>query len=253
MKSPLSWRGGKSRLAREVVARIPRHDCYAEPFAGAAWVLFFKDPSKAEVLNDINSDLVTLFRVLQNHLEEFVRHLKYLLCSREEFERFKAMRPETLTDIQRAVRFYFTQKLCFGGRVVGQSFGYSATGPPRLNLLRIEEELSGVHLRLARVHVENLPYADLVQRYDRPGTFFYCDPPYVGCEGDYGKGLFGVEDFARLADLMGSIKGKFLLSLNDTPEARKVFGAFHIEPVGTTYTCSNTTPKQARELFIGNY
>lgn len=255
MNSPLCWVGGKSRLSSQIIERIPDHTCYVEPFAGAAWVLFLKEPSKVEVLNDLNSDLVTLYRVLQNHLVEFVRQFMWLLDSREMFSDFKNQQAAPgLTDIQRAARFYYTQKLSFGGQVVGQTFGASTTHPPGLNLLRIEQELSAAHLRLARVLIEHLPYVDLIRRYDREHTFFYCDPPYEGCENQYGKEMFSAADYARLAELLGGIKGKFLLSINSSSRIRQVFKAFNIEPVKTRYSCGTKgRGRQIKELLISNF
>lgn len=109
MNSFLSYLGGKSRLVSTVVPMIPKHHTYIEPFCGAGWVFFGKEPSRVEVLNDINRDLVTLFRVVQNHLEEFVRYFKWVLVSRDEFERLKDVDPDTLTDIQRSARFFYLQ------------------------------------------------------------------------------------------------------------------------------------------------
>ncbi|MGE4296921.1 MAG: DNA adenine methylase [Desulfovibrionaceae bacterium] len=254
MKSPLSgYLGGKSRLVRDILARIPEHTCYCEPFAGAAWPLFAKEPSRVEVINDINGELVNLYRIVQCHLEEFVRQFKWILTAREEFERQQRTRPDTLTDIQRAASFYYRLKCSFGGKVVGQVFGTSATTPPRLNLLRIEEELSGAHLRLTRVLIEHRPYAQVIGQYDRPETFFYLDPPYLGTENAYGKGVFCRDDFTALAAQLEGIKGRFLLSLNDTSDVREVFRAFRIEAVRTRYTCGRDNDRQAGEVFISNY
>lgn len=254
MRSPLSgWLGGKFKLAKRIVKMLPEdHQCYCEPFAGAAWVLFFKEPSKSEVLNDYNSEIVTLYRVLQHHLEEFLRYFKWALVSREEFERLRKLPAESLTDIQRAARFYYLQKSCFGGRMTSPSFGTAATRPPKLNLLRIEEELSAVHLRLSRILIECLPYSKVIKRYDRPGTVFYVDPPYWGHESDYGKGMFAREDFPALAEQLAGIKGRFILSLNDVPEVRDMFGEFKIEPVNTIYSAGKGN-SPAKELLIRNY
>ena len=101
--------------------------------------------------------------------------------------------------------------------------------------------------------MECLPYADLIARYDGPATFFYVDPPYWNCEGFYGPGIFSREDFAKLAEQLGSIKGKFLLSLNDTPGVREVFSAFDIEAIKTKYTCSNGKNVPAGEVLIRNW
>lgn len=121
-----------------------------------------------------------------------------------------------------------------------------------MNLLRVEEDLSDAHLRLSEVYVENLPYAELIKRYDRESTFFYIDPPYWDCEDYYGKNLFSKDDFKALSDLLGGIKGTFLLSLNDTPEVREIFARFIIEPVSVRYSCG-TTKTVAKEVLIRNY
>lgn len=251
---PLSgWLGGKSRLARAVIERIPPHVCYVEPFAGAAWVLFKKEPSRAEVLNDISRDIANLYRAVRHHPDELARQFAFSLASREEFERLKATPPDVLTDIQRAARFLYLQKRAFGGKVEGASFGTAASGPPAGTAEALMGIIAAGAKRLDRVIIENLPYADCIRRYDRPRTFFYLDPPYFGCENDYGKGLFGRSDFAALAGLLAGIKGKFLMSLNDRPEVRETFAAFRLEEVKTTYTCGNNNKTPAQELFISNY
>lgn len=253
-RPPLAgWMGGKSLLAKRIIERMPNHKCYCEPFAGAAWVLFKKPESMVEVINDINKDVITLYRCLQWHLEEFVRYFKWVLVAREEFERLKKADPETLTDIQRAARFYYLQQACFGGRISSPSFGYGTTRPAKLNLLRIEEYLSAAHLRLSRVYVECLPYAGVISRYDGPDTFFYVDPPYWDCENYYGRGVFSKEDFDVLANILAGVKGKFMLSLNDTPGVREVFSSFKIEAVQTKYTCSSGKNVAAGEVLICNY
>ncbi len=254
IRPPLAgWTGGKSLLARRIIERIPPHTCYCEPFAGAAWVLFRKPESKVEVINDINKDVVNLYRCVQWHLEEFVRCFKWALVARDEFERLKAANPDTLTDIQRAARFYYLHQVGFGGRIVNPSYGYGITSAPRFNLLRIEESLSAAHLRLARVNVECLSYSEVIARYDGADTFFYIDPPYWDCEDYYGAGVFSREDFTKLAEQLAGLKGKFLLSLNDTPGVRETFREFPIEEVRTRYSCSNRKSVPAGELFISNY
>ncbi len=253
IKSPLSgWMGGKYQLSKQIVSMIPAHTCYCEPFAGAAWVFFRKDKSDVEVLNDINTDIITLYRVIQHHLEEFIRWFKWVLVSRTEFNRWLKTEPETLTDIQRAVRFFYIQKNSFAGRIDKPTFGYAPSRRPRLNLLRVEEDLSGAHLRLSEVYIENLPYAELIKRYDRENTFFYIDPPYFDCEDYYGKNIFSKADFELLSNQLKAIRGKFLLSLNDTPEVREIFAGFIIEPVSVRYSCG-TTKTVAKEVLIRNY
>ena len=177
-KPIIPWIGGKRRLASRILPLFPDHGCYVEPFCGAAALYFLKVPAKVEVLNDVNGELVNLYRVVQHHLEEFLRQFKWALTSRQIFKWLQATPPEPLTEIQRAARFFYLQKNAFGGKVAGQTFGASATAPPRLNLLRLEEDLSDAHLRLAGATIEHLDWAECIRRYDRPATLFYCDPPY---------------------------------------------------------------------------
>lgn len=252
-KSFLAWIGGKSHLADRIVPLIPPHRCYCEVFAGAAWMLFKKPESKVEIINDINLDLVTLYRVIKHHLDEFIRYTRWLLVARDEFERFKATPADTLTDVQRAVRFYYLMKTGFGARLRSPSFGVSSMNPSRFNLLRIEEELSEAHIRLSRVFVENMPYADVIRRFDKATTFFYIDPPYFGAEDYYGKGLFGPDDFATLARMLGKVRGRFCLSINDVPAARETFKAFEIRSVTTRYTVNGAKNQAAAELLVFNY
>jgi DNA adenine methylase len=254
MKSLISYLGGKSLLAKKIIPHIPDHKCYCEVFAGAAWLLFKKNPSNVEILNDINSDLVTLYRVVKHHLDEFVRYFRWELVSRDEFERLKGERPETLTDIQRAARFYYLLRNGYASRITNPSFSVAGTGKPRFNLLRIEEELSAVHLRLSRVYIENIHYDQFIRRFDKIQTFFYIDPPYYGCENDYGKGIFKRDDFRLLRDILASIKGKFIMSINNTPEIRNIFKGFRIRKIQTTYTTSGADKKKRiMELLIMNY
>jgi len=253
-KSFLSYLGGKSLLANKIIPLIPEHLCYCEVFAGAAWLLFKKEQSEVEIINDINTELVTLYRVVKCHLDEFVRYLRWLLVSRDEFARFKLERPETLTDIQRAVRFYYLLRNGYAAKVEKPSFNIAPSKGPRFNLLRIEEDLSAAHLRLSRVYIENLPYQRVIERFDRPTTFFYLDPPYFNCEEDYGKGIFYRDDFERLADILRSLQGKFILSINDTKEIRTIFKRFHLEEVKTSYTAGGSDRrKEVKELLFMNF
>lgn len=253
MASPIiPWLGGKRRLAERIFPFFPAHECYVEPFAGGAALFFLRPtPAKVEVLNDINGDLVNLYRVVQHHLEEFVRQFKWALSSRQVFKWLQATRPETLTDIQRAARFYYLQQNAFGGKVQGQTFGTATTTPPGLNLLRIEEDLSTAHLRLAGAYVENLPWRRCVEMYDRPHTLFYLDPPYWQTEG-YGV-EFGFEQYEEMAEVLARIQGRAIISLNDHPDIRRVFSGFHIESTDIRYTVGGGAGVERGEVLIFNW
>ncbi|MFS2159169.1 DNA adenine methylase [Pseudomonas sp. Pseusp122] len=255
MTNPIvPWMGGKRRLAKPLLALFPEHECYVEVFAGGA-ALYFKraEPARVEVLNDINGDLVSLYRVVQNHLEEFVRQFKWALSSRQVFEWQKMTRPETLTDIQRAARFFYLQQHAFGAKATGQTFG-TATTAPAINLLRIEENLSAAWQRLAGTYVENLPWLKCAEKYDRPHTLHYMDPPYWKTAG-YGVD-FGLDQYQLIADFMRRCQGKVMVSINDHPEIRQVFEGFRFETLGIRYSTANPRKGQAEvtgELVIMNW
>lgn len=247
-KPIIPWIGGKRRLAKHLLPIFPEHTCYCEPFCGAAALFFLKDQSKVEVINDINGELINLYRVVQHHLEEFVRHFKWSLVSRQIYKWLQASRPETLTDIQRAARFFYLQKLSFGGKVTGQTFGTAATAPPKMNLTRIEEELSAAHLRLSRTCIEHLSWQACIIKYDRPATLFYLDPPYWQTEG-YGV-EFGLDQYEEMAKLMRTIKGKAILSINDHPDIQKVFKGFKRKTVSINYTVGGAGKSAKRKELI---
>lgn len=246
--------GGKRQLARRLVDAISKipHETYAEPFVGMGGVFFRRRLApRAEVINDRSGDVVTLFRILQRHYPQFMDMLRYQISSRREFERLKASDPTTLTDLERAARFLYLQRLAFGGKVAGRSFGVSVGMPARFNITNLAPMLEEVHERLAGVVIENLDWRDFIGRYDRPGTLFYLDPPYYGSEGDYGRELFGRDQFVLMAERLGSLKGRFILSINDVPEIREIFAAFRMEEEELTYTVGGSEkPKAARELII---
>lgn len=245
--------GWQTPPGKKILPQFPEHTCYVEPFCGAAALYFLKTPSKVEVINDINGELVNLYRVIQHHLEAFIQQFKWALVSRQMFEWLQITPEVTLTDIQRAARFYYLQKQAFGGKVEGQTFGTATTSPPRFNLLRIEEDLSQAHMRLARTCIEHMDWAKCIQRYDRPHTLFYCDPPYWQTEG-YGVD-FEFENYVVMAELARSMAGKMLISVNDTPEMRAVFSGLHMESVSIHYTLQGVgrSASRQKELVIRNW
>lgn len=250
MSTPIiPWPGGKRRLAKHILPLLEQeHTTYIEAFAGGAALFFLrKTPAPVEVINDINSEIVRLYRCVQHHLDELVRQFRWALISREMFKWAQMQHPDTLTDIQRAARFFYLQKLAFGAKATGQTFGISPQQPPRLNLLRIEEDLSQAHLRLARATIEHLPWQACIKRYDRQGALFYLDPPYWQTAG-YGV-EFDLAQYEELAEVMASLKGRAILSINDHPDMARVFRSFNCARLSTKYTIGLES-KPADELLF---
>jgi len=252
MSKPIfPWLGGKRRLAKHIIPLLGEHKTYVEPFAGGAAIFFLKEPSKVEVINDINGDVINLYRCVRFHLDELVRHFRWALVSREEFLTLNSVDPDTLTDIQRAARFYYLQRCSFGAKVESRTFGYAPSSKPKFNLTRIEEDLSDAHLRLQRTFVENITWSNCIERYDREQTVFYLDPPYWGTEG-YGV-EFGFDNYELMASLAKSIKGRMIISVNDIPEMRKVFKGLKMKSVDLTHTVGGRGGTKRKELIISNW
>ncbi|MFY9561292.1 MAG: DNA adenine methylase [Terriglobales bacterium] len=251
MVGPLSYIGGKHRLAKRIIAILPKHTTYVEAFAGGAQVFFHKEPSKVEVLNDLDGEIVNFFRVCQAHQEELLRYSRFLLVSRKWFELLRATDPATLTDIQRAARYLYLLKGSFASLVARPNYHWHVVQPPGFNPERLPLLLENAHKRLARVQIECLPYDEVLKRYDRPATLFYLDPPYFGRK--LYRYNFEAADFEKLAERLQKLRGKFVLSLNDVPEVRALFRGFHIERVELPYTSQKTSGRRYREVLITNF
>lgn len=251
---PAAYIGGKRNLAKRICTLIEAtpHQTYAEAFVGMGGIFFRRGTApKAEVINDFSGDVANLFRILQRHYPQFMDTLRFQIASRREFERLKASDAATLTDLERAGRFLYLQRLAFGGKVSGRNFGVSVGRSSAFDLNKLGPMLADVHERLAGVVIENLTWRDFLLRYDRPETLFYLDPPYWGSEDDYGRDLFGREQFEEMAGVLRALKGRFILSINDVPEIRSIFDRFQLQPVELTYTLAGgRAPRPAKELII---
>lgn len=252
------WLGGKKNLAKRICALIDqdRHTTYAEPFVGMGGIFLRRTRRpRAEVINDRGRDVYNLFRVLQEHYVAFLDLLRWQITTQAGFERLVALDPETLTDMQRAARFLYLQRCAFGGKVSGRNFGLTVERPGRFNLSTLEPDLEALHGRLSGVTVTCLDFAAFIRRVDREGTLFYLDPPYWGCEGDYGKALFSRDRFEELAAVLRALKGRFILSLNDVQGVRETFAGFRMTEVTTSYGIASHagTAGGRAELLISNY
>lgn len=251
MIGPLPYIGGKRAIANKIIAIFPSHKIYCEPFAGGAQVFFHKPRARVEVLNDLDGEMTNFYRICQQHYEELIRYLRFILVSREWHELLKATNPATLTDIQRAARHLYLLKNSYAGLIRSLDYKCHAAQPPGLNPERLPEIIEETHKRLARVQIENLPYEQVLRRFDRPETLFYCDPPYLGLKL-YRHNLT-TADFEKMAERLAGLKGKFVLSLNDVPEVRRIFKQFKFREIDLSYTAQKVAGRRYREVLITNF
>ncbi|ADL52161.1 DNA adenine methylase [Clostridium cellulovorans] len=250
LKSPITRLGGKSRLRKNIIEIIPEHTCYVELFFGAGWVYFGKEPSKVEVINDIDKELINLFKMMKYHAPEIERMLEYEFSGRDIFEEYKNVTIENLTEINRAVRFLYLITQSFAGR--GNNYGYGSTRQPSQQIFH-KEVLSAIKERLRNTYVENLSFEKIIDKYDSENSFFFCDPPYFETAG-YGF-EFGEKEHLLLRDKLSKLNGKFLLTINDHEKVREWYKDFNIRELEVNYTVSKEQKARGKykELIIYNY
>lgn len=250
LKPPIPRMGGKSKLRKIILERVPEHTCYIEPFFGAGWVYFGKEPSKVEVINDIDKELINMFKMIKYHAPEIERMLEYEFSGRDMFEEYKNCTIEYLTEIQRAVRFLYIISQSFAGK--GGTYGYGTNSKPSPQIF-YQGVLGEIKLRLRNTYVESKSFEDIIGRYDRAHSFFFCDPPYFETTG-YGN-EFGEKEHLLLRDTLKNIKGKFMVTINDHPVVREWYKEFNIEEVKVSYSVSREQKarKEYGELIITNY
>lgn len=237
----LRYHGGKWRLAPWLISNFPSHTTYVEPFAGAASVLLKKPRSRGEILNDLEGEVVNLFLVLRSRGERLVRLLEFTPFSRTEYAR--AIRPVT-DPVERARRLIVRSFMGFGSdsfranRTSGFRGRFQGSGKttPAYEWSSYPSSLAFAIDRLRGVVIENLPAVDVIRKYDRPDTFFYCDPPYPiltrsACSN--GRHCYTHEmkdaDHEHLSEVLHSIKGMAIISSYDCPLYSRLYKGWRKE------------------------
>lgn len=246
MNSFISWIGGKKLLRKKILEQFPEeYGRYIEVFGGAVWVLFGKEEKGMEVYNDVNSNLINLYRCVKYHPEALQKELDGVLMSRELF--FDAIQDiKGLTDIQRAARFFISIKESYGTKL--DSFGVR----PK-NMRKAVEFLKEASKRMDKVVIEHLDFEHLIRTYDRQDALFYLDPPYYDTEKYY-PDRFMPEDHERLRNTLRNIQGKFILSYNDCREIRNLYDGYKILEIDRSDNLRTKSGiRRYKELIIKNY
>ena len=246
--APFKYAQGSHFLVKELLSLVPPHDVYVEVFGGAASLLFAKEPSKVEVYNDINSELVNFFRVLRD--DEKWRKLQEKLFltpySREEFN--LARQPaEGLDDIERARRFFVKMQMSFSGKADG--FSYSKASNPASAYFNRIAILGRFHERIRNIIIECLDFEDVIRRYDSPKTFFFCDPPYVGhsTRTSHLSLEMPLGDHERLINALLRVRGKVLLLTYRHPIYEKLGErGWHLKILDVVLNLTKTTETENR-------
>ncbi|HRH03914.1 MAG TPA: DNA adenine methylase [Bacteroidia bacterium] len=214
MKPPLTYYGGKQNLSKQILSMIPKHKVYCEPFFGGGAIFFAKEPSKMEVINDTNGELINFYKVLKTKFRQLEREIKSTLHSREEHKRASVIlaNPFMFDEIQRAWAIWTMSNQSFGSQLNG-SWGYDKKENKSAKQLYTKRSTFTKHYseRLEKVQIECKDAIEVIKLVDSKDTFFYCDPPYFNSNMGHYKGYIK-EDFERLLQTLSNINGKFLLS-----------------------------------------
>lgn len=228
----LRYHGGKWLLADWIISNFPSHRCYVEPFGGAASVLLKKDRSYAEVYNDLDGELVNLFRVLRDDGDK-LRELLYLTpFARDEFFASYAPISDPIEQARRTVARSF---MGFGSNSHNKKTGFRANSnrsgtTPARDWRNFPEALPWMIDRLRGVVIENKNAIDVMKNHDTPETLHYVDPPYVSETRDKGADYrheMTNEQHRELAAAIHSLQGIVIVSGYTCPLYDELFAGWH--------------------------
>lgn len=246
--SPIGWVGGKRQLAPFIISLFPEHKHYIEVFGGGLSVLFCKQRSYCETINDFDGDLINLWRAVKHYPQSLADRMNTMWHSREIFNDLNASHIP-INKLERAVHTLYSIQSSFGGKRT--HFGRNL----QTKALNIWRDFTIISQRLKMVQIENQDFQKILQDFDKEGAFFYCDPPYYGSDTYYKASKDGF-DHARLKNTLDQIKGKWLVSYNDCPEIRELYSSYTIiETPLISYTIggNNSRGKKIREIVVINY
>lgn len=214
LKTPISYYGGKQKLATKILSVIPDHTLYCEMFSGGAAVFFAKQPSLVEVLNDTNKELINFYRVVQQDFISLEKEIRITLHSRDLYRKAAVIynNPDMFSEIKRAWAVWILSTQSFSSRLNG-SFGYDKSDQTTTKKIinnrdRFTEDYA---IRLQNVQLESADAIYIIKSRDAAGSFFYADPPYFNSNCGHYDG-YSEDDFENLLKTLAQIQGKFLLS-----------------------------------------
>jgi DNA adenine methylase len=258
LKTPVSYYGGKQNLLSTILPLIPEHNLYCEPFCGGAAVFWGKEPSKVEIINDLNTEVINFYKVLKNDFENLWQRVDATLHSRRSHVDAEVMykHPHLFTDLDRAWAFWvqtnqsFSSNICAGWAYARQSNSCEK----KVNYAK--ERFKEVYKeRLKHVQIECKNALSVIKSRDADFSFFYIDPPYPEASQGHYAG-YRLEDFIELLNLLKTLKGKFLLSSYDYPILAQFAlenGWHQFKKEMTISANKGTRDKKKVEVFTANY
>lgn len=239
----MGWVGGKTRLADKIIAMMPPHKVYVEPFLGGGSVFFKKPLADVNVINDLDKDLINFYKGVRDGGCEKIRECK-IPENRKEFDRAVDNKSKDICS------YLGVNKHSYGGRMNTTNFAKTTHAPKLINFKLLCDRYKG---KLKQAKMLNKDYRDVIKEYDSKDTLAYIDPPFMSAN----KKLYKHEDTdpEDVAKLVKSMKGKAIVSMDDTPETRKAFKGLNIHKINHIYTFKKLSGgyKKVTELIITNF
>lgn len=240
----VSWAGGKARLVKHLLPLLRPHTGYVEVFGGGLALFLAKAPSRMEVINDVNGDLVKFYRNVKSHHEAVLDELDMVLNSRRDFEDYCAQ--PGLTEIQRAARWFIRNKLSFAGQ--GTSFAISRRQPLSSRAQRLLQ-IQSLNRRLDRTTIEEKDWEYILRTYDDPETLFFLDPPYPESGG---KNYGGWNELAveRFCAAVRKLKGNWIFTFKDCEQVRDCMAGYTFQSVDRARGIANQAGKAKADRYV---
>ena len=215
-KPLISWPGGKTRLLKHLLPYIAPERGYIEVFAGGCALLLAKERSTLEVANDLNGDIINLFRVANYHPDELSKEIQRLPASRQLLAHsVQLLRTDALTDVQRAARFLYANKASFAGTGTSLAIARAPESRAFLGTEAIIERILAFSQRFDKVIIENLDYRRCLRLYDHPGNLFFLDPPYLDSKASNYRG-WKQEEMQEFHDHVVALSGQWIVTVDDS-------------------------------------
>jgi len=246
IKPPFCRQGNKTPILKNIIELVPPHRIYCEPFVGSGVVFFNLPKADISILNDLDKDVYDRLRLLQKAPLDITKY-ENDLNTLEKIKNFYIHHNNTVNDLL----IYHKISACsgFNGKPVQNvKHIYNSHYPEYfLNHLKYYKQM------LKGVKITNKDYIKIILKYDSPDTFFFIDPPYENSNKSFYADID--MDYNVMSFLLHNIKGKFLLTINDSPNIRKIFKGFKIKKINVQTSWGNTfgTETKRKELFIMNY
>lgn len=275
MKPPISYYGGKQRMASKIIAMIPEHKIYTESFLGGGAVFWNKEPSAHEVINDKDDNIINFYRVLQVNFDDLFREVSSTLHSRtqhldakyilkNEPEKLSRSYIYRLTDssykpdlsVRRAWAFWVQSNMSFSSGLF-KGFAYDRSDDAKTSrMIFNKREAFQLHYkeRLKNVCIECNDALKVIESRDTPVTFHYCDPPYFNSDMGHYAG-YTESDFEQLLQTLSGIKGKFLLSSYPSDILEKYVKKFgwNQKSFDSKIAVTHKTNRRKTEVLTYNY